>query len=207
MKSPNQSQGEKKMASTALGGNLPTGDQNGLNALAAAMISEPNRLRALLVLVDTSKVTRRTDDGEIIATARVRRIEAILPEDFGAAERLIRRSLEKRTGATVLPLELEDELNAAFAAVDLTADPDAPEAAEATPAEPGAEHLEHGPQAPAEPLEPPAEPPKPKRRGRKPKAESPEPLEPEPEPDPAASADDAEFWAEFDGNGDPGETD
>jgi hypothetical protein len=200
------------MASTALGGNLPTGDQNGLNALAGAMINEPNRLRALLVLIDTSKVTRRTDDGEIIATARVRRIEAILPEDFGAAERLIRRSLEKRTGATVLPLELEDELNAAFAAVDLSADPDAPDPAEPEPgepvAEPGAEPLEPGAEVPAEPLEP----PKAKRRGRKPKpeAEPPEPADAEsPDPDPAdsAAADDAEFWAEFDGNGEPGQTD
>jgi hypothetical protein len=161
--------------------------------------------------VDTSKVTRRTDDGEIIATARVRRIEAILPEDFGAAERLIRRSLEKRTGATVLPLELEDELNAAFAAVDLSADPDAPEAPEAAPGAPGepGEPLEppqagEPAEAPAEPLEP----PKPKRRGRKPKSESLESFEPlEPEPDDTAHADDAEFWAEFDGNGEPGETD
>lgn len=115
------------MTDSALGGSLPSGDANGLNAIAGALAANPTQLRALLVLVDCSKVTRNTDSGTLVATARVRRIEAVLPEDFGAAEQLLRRALEKRTGETVLPLDLEDDIRAAFAEVDLEADADAGE--------------------------------------------------------------------------------
>jgi len=189
------------MAETALGGALPAGDANGLDALAAGLVAEPHRLRAVLVLLDCAKIVQKTDSGERIAVARVRRIEAILGEDFGAAERLIRRSLEKRTGQTVLPLDLEDDLRAAFAEIDLAADaePDADasageaEAEADTPPEPGDQA------GGAEP-----EPPAKGRRGRKPRASAepepppaeaaPEPAEPEIDPDGPDPADLAEPW-------------
>jgi hypothetical protein len=49
-----------------------------------------------------------------VAYARVRRIEVALPGDLSAVERFMRRALEHRSGRTVLPLELEDELRGAF---------------------------------------------------------------------------------------------
>lgn len=102
------------MTDTALGGSLPTGDANGLNAIAHLLVANRTQLRPLLVLVDCSAVTEKTDTGTRIATARVRRIEAVLPQDLGTAEKLMRRALERRTGETVLPLDLEDDLSAAF---------------------------------------------------------------------------------------------
>jgi hypothetical protein len=113
------------MPDAALGGNLPRGDANGLSAMAADLIREPERKRVIIALVDnpTTKINNVT--GDRTATVRVCRIEAVRPADLGAAEQLMRRALEQRMGQTVLPLDLEDELSEAFAEIDLDADPDA----------------------------------------------------------------------------------
>lgn len=111
------------MSDVAIGGTLPVGDHDGLTAIATDLIEQPDRLRVMLAVIDVAKITTRTDDGTRTATVRIRRIEQVLPGDLGAAERLLRRALEHRTGREVLPLDLEDELQAAFAAIDLDADP------------------------------------------------------------------------------------
>ncbi len=48
----------------------------------------------------------------------IRRIEVIAPADLTVAQQLMRRSLEARTGRTVLPLDLEDDIRFAFGQVD-----------------------------------------------------------------------------------------
>lgn len=106
------------MPDVSLGGNLPVGDHDGLTAIASDLIEEPRKLRAMIAVVDTQKITTKTDDGSRTAVVRIRRIEAILAEDLGTAEKLMRRALEKRTGRTTLPLDLEDELEQAFADID-----------------------------------------------------------------------------------------
>ncbi|MCL2729301.1 MAG: hypothetical protein FWE15_04665 [Actinomycetia bacterium] len=107
------------MSDVSIGGSLPVGDNDGLTAIASELIAEPDRLRVMLAVVDVAKVTTKTDDGGRTATVRIRRIEQVLPVDLPAAERLMRRSLERRTGRETLPLELEDELEMAFAGIDL----------------------------------------------------------------------------------------
>jgi hypothetical protein len=111
------------MPDAALGGNLPRGDANGLSALAADLIREPEHKRVIIAIIDNPKTIVHNVTGDRVATVRILRIEAVLPADLPAAEKLIRRALEKRTGQTVLPLELEDELSDAFAEFD-PADPD-----------------------------------------------------------------------------------
>ena len=106
------------MADAHIGGTLPVGDANGLAAIAAELIEDPGRLHVMIAVIDCAKVTTKTDTGDRLATVRVRRIERVLPDDHGAAEVLMRRSLEQRTGHTVLPLELEDDLRAAFAEIE-----------------------------------------------------------------------------------------
>jgi hypothetical protein len=106
------------MPDAALGGNLPRGDANGLSAMAGDLIREPERKRVIIAIVDNPKTVVNNISGDRVATVRVCRIEAVLPQDLGAAEKLMRRALEKRTGQTVLPLDLEDELSAAFAEFD-----------------------------------------------------------------------------------------
>jgi hypothetical protein len=108
---------------------MPGGDENGLLDIAPALVAEganrsPKRLRAVLGIVDCKRVGIESDTGEEIATVRFRRVEVLLGDDLGAAEKLIRRSLEARSGQTTLPLELEDDIRQAFK--DMT-DPASPE--------------------------------------------------------------------------------
>jgi hypothetical protein len=93
---------------------LPKGDENGLYTIAAELIADPKKYRAIIAIVDCRRVTIDQDNGEESATIRIRRAEVVLPDDLGAAERLIRRALENRTGQTTLPLDLEEEIEATF---------------------------------------------------------------------------------------------
>lgn len=125
------------MPDAALGGNLPRGDANGLSAMAAELIADPERKRVIIALVDNPKTVVNNVTGDRVATVRMCRIEAVRPDDLGAAEQLMRRALEARTGQTVLPLDLEDELSEAFAGFDPDADPDAADPAEGPDGEGG----------------------------------------------------------------------
>ena len=120
---------------------MPNGDENGLSAIAADLAAEgkgikPPRLRAVIALVDCRRVTVDADTHEEVATVRFRRVEVLLPADLPAAEKLIRRALEYRSGQATLPLELEDDLEAAFRDMvdaDSPDDPDRPDDPGPTP--------------------------------------------------------------------------
>lgn len=99
-------------SSVRLAGRLPDGDKNGLASIAHLLVDDPSAVHVAIVLVDCSRVLTSTDDGSTLPTARVRAIEPI-PEGPDAKEmrRLLRRALERRTGQTTLPLELERSLD------------------------------------------------------------------------------------------------
>lgn len=108
---------------------LPKGEENGLADIAGALVAEgtgraPKRLRAVIAIIDTKRVGIESDTGEENATVRFRRVEVLLPADLGAAEKLLRRALEARSGQTTLELELEDEIRQAF---EQMANPDSPD--------------------------------------------------------------------------------
>lgn len=99
---------------TKLASALPKGDSNGLDGLARDLVDDPHRMHAVIAVLDCSKIITSTDTGEVEPTARVRRIERVLDADLTAAERLLRRALEKRAGDTQLPIDLEEELEEIF---------------------------------------------------------------------------------------------
>jgi hypothetical protein len=103
---------------TKLAANLPHGEGNGLTALARQLIDTPHDIHVVVALVDCKKVTTDNDTGEIVPTARIRRIEAITDSDRELAAKMLRRALERRTGKTVLPFDLEEDMRAAFGGVD-----------------------------------------------------------------------------------------
>jgi hypothetical protein len=103
---------------TKLSSSLPAGDGNGLDAIARQLIDSPSTLHVAIALVDCKRTMTDTDTGEIVPTARVRRIEIVGSTDIDVAQQIMRRALEERTGQTVLPLDLEDELRAAFGDID-----------------------------------------------------------------------------------------
>ncbi|MDG3012403.1 hypothetical protein G4X40_19875 [Rhodococcus sp. D2-41] len=72
-------------------------------------------MHVAVIVFDVASTKVDTDTGDAIPTIRVRRVEPIgRSDDRKQLERLVMRAFEERTGTTVLPLELEDELRAAF---------------------------------------------------------------------------------------------
>lgn len=103
---------------TKLAAGLPKGEANGLATLARNLIDQPEDIHVVVMLVDCKKISTDVDSGDVEPTARIRRIEAVLAEDHAVAAKMLRRSLESRTGKTVLPYDLEEDLRAAFKGID-----------------------------------------------------------------------------------------
>jgi hypothetical protein len=99
---------------TKLNSRLPKGDANGLDSLARNMLEEPHQVHVVIALVDCLRFTTDVDEGTSEPTARIRRVEVITEADKGQAQVMLRRALEKRTGKTVLPFDLEEDMRAAF---------------------------------------------------------------------------------------------
>lgn len=89
-------------------------DQNGLHAIARELLIDPLKRHVVIAVVDCSKITTDTGTGSTEATVRVLRIEQVHPDDRTEAERLIRRAVEYRSHGTVLPLDIERDLEELF---------------------------------------------------------------------------------------------
>lgn len=103
---------------TKLSSALPGGDGNGLASIARQLVDSPHELHVVIAIVDNKSTTTNHDSDEREPTARIRRIEVISGGDKQIAQQMMRRALEERTGQTVLPIDLEDELRAAFGDID-----------------------------------------------------------------------------------------
>lgn len=100
---------------TKLAGALPQGESNGLAAISRELVELPDKVHVVIALVDCSKITHKVDDGDVIPTARIRRIEAISDAEDGLVlRRILLRQYERRTGKEVLPFALEEDLRSAF---------------------------------------------------------------------------------------------
>jgi hypothetical protein len=107
---------------------MPKGDTNGLTAIAGELAAEvrgdrPQKMRAVIALVRPRRAAIDVDGTETV-TVEFLRVERLLAEDLPAAEKLLRRALETRSGLTVLELDLEDAIREAFAEMS---NPDSPE--------------------------------------------------------------------------------
>ncbi|WMM74271.1 hypothetical protein RCF27_08260 [Rhodococcus pyridinivorans] len=104
------------MSEAKFSSGLPKGETvNGLTAMTGQMSERPEALHVAVIVFDTSKITIDTDTGDATPTARIRRIEPItIADDKKQLNKLVTRAFEQRTGKTVLPLDLEDEIRSAF---------------------------------------------------------------------------------------------
>ena len=96
---------------------LPKGEANGLSSLDRELIDSPSTVHVVIALIDCKKITTDVDSGDVEPVARIRRIE-VIREDKDRAAMMLRRSLEVRTGKTVLPFDLEEDMRAAFEGID-----------------------------------------------------------------------------------------
>ena len=102
---------------TKLAAALPKGESNGLEALARELIDSPSSVHVVVALVDCKRIQTDVDTGDVIPTARIRRIEWI-KQDKDQVALILRRAMEERTGKTVLPFDLEEDMRAAFQGID-----------------------------------------------------------------------------------------
>ena len=108
------------MPTVKLASALPKGSSNGLSVLHQSLIDAPNRVHVVVALIDCKSTTLENDTGEVTPTGRIRRIEVVTePDDMKRLLTLVRRAFEIRTGQTVLPLDLEDDLGAIFKSINL----------------------------------------------------------------------------------------
>jgi hypothetical protein len=106
------------MSDSKLSATLPKGEADGLSHIAPQLIRDPHAFRVILAIIDCKTTTVDNDEGSVVPTARIRRVEVVLDADLPAAEQLMRRALENRSGRSVLPLDLEDEIRVAFKKID-----------------------------------------------------------------------------------------
>jgi hypothetical protein len=99
-----------------LAGTLPAGDANGLAAIAADAADDPRQLRVVIAIVDCKELRTSVDVGDVVPVLRIKRIEALAPEDLKAGRQLWRRAHERRTGRQSLPIDLEEQIEEAFGA-------------------------------------------------------------------------------------------
>lgn len=102
------------MPDLSLSGALPAGDGNGLAKIAGDLVRNPRKVHVAVMLVDSPKTVINNDTGDAVPVVRIRRVEVVLRKDLAAAERLLRRAMEDRTGQTVMDMDLEDEISEAF---------------------------------------------------------------------------------------------
>ena len=103
-----------------LSGKLPKVDANGLVPISERMVADPERVWAVVALVDCQSTTTVYDAGDVIPTARIRHIEVVLtPEHIDMVKRVMSSTMLQRTGREVLPITLEDELIDAFKGIQL----------------------------------------------------------------------------------------
>lgn len=96
---------------------LPKGDADGLSGLEAQMIKKQKPVVAMVIL-EPAIIDEDLETHEKSLKVRIRRIEALLPDDVEAASRLLQRSFESRTGDSTLPIELENDIKEALKGVD-----------------------------------------------------------------------------------------
>jgi hypothetical protein len=103
---------------TKFSGSLPKGDLNGLTALSNQLLRNPKGTHIIVGVIDVKTITTDVDTADQTATVRFRRVEAIDPADADHAVRMMQRAAERRTGAAMLPIEMEDELRELMDALD-----------------------------------------------------------------------------------------
>lgn len=109
---------------------LPKGDADGLSPLEGKLDSDDGDRRIVVfAILDVVSSTELLATHEREFTLKLRRIEALLPGDVEAGTRMLQRAFEQRTGATTLPIDLEDDIRSAFTVNGLV-DPDTGEVLE-----------------------------------------------------------------------------
>lgn len=107
-------------ARITLSGSLPGVDElNGLPSAAPAVIADNDHKVVAVVVLGAQFIKHNVDTDEGSPQMRVWRIEPVTrADDLKALGRIADRAHEARTGKSVLPLDMEDEVRAVFGHVN-----------------------------------------------------------------------------------------
>lgn len=100
---------------------LPKGDANGVAPHSSMLVRPENRKKLWvgLTIFSLPVLVEDTDKNTTTGKLRIRRVELIVdPSDANDLQRILMRAYERRTGAAVLPLELEQDVERAFDGLD-----------------------------------------------------------------------------------------
>lgn len=99
-----------------LSAKLPEYPENGMEAIAHKLVTEPAEVKIAIVRLDTTRLTTDLDTGYIVPTARILSIEPLRDEgSIETALDLMRLAFEARTGLAELPFETADRATQAEA--------------------------------------------------------------------------------------------
>lgn len=102
-------------AEVKLKGALPKGDANGLAPYASEFVRNGLQLRAAIILFNAPNMGVNREKEIQVAELVVRRVELVMdPADAEIMHHLVMRSVRRRSGESVLPLEFEQDIEAAF---------------------------------------------------------------------------------------------
>lgn len=90
-----------------LSGALPPGNRNGIDAIADAMMHAPGQSQIILARVSCKQITTKAKGNTVVVTAGIDDLEAFTHGSTGwtAANELLERQREYRTGQAILPLD------------------------------------------------------------------------------------------------------
>jgi hypothetical protein len=88
-----------------------TSDKDGLGELYESLLADPKACHIVVGVVKTATTTIDFTRGGLRTPAvQFAHIEAVLPQDAGAAERMLRNAYERRTGQQVVMIGLPELL-------------------------------------------------------------------------------------------------
>lgn len=111
---------------TRIASGLPDG--HGLDIVRQQLVDNPHQRHLVIGILDCAKSTTNYEKGTVEPTAAVRVIEVTTPQDTALARRILTRARDRRLGATVLPMDIEDDIAASISgrsediASDITGD-------------------------------------------------------------------------------------
>lgn len=110
---------------TKLKGTLPAGDNsNGLDALNLSICANPLKQFLVIAVVEGDKITTDVSSGAQEAQLRIRRIEAVLPDQANWVSDAMTAAFEKRTGSNSLPIEVDPETGEVIVKEPAAAEPE-----------------------------------------------------------------------------------
>lgn len=96
--------------SVKFGSSLPSDDRNGIGAISAPLVDDPEAEHLIVAVVNCAKITINVDTGDHMPLTRILAVEAFEPKSVIGKQlrEIVRRQYARRTGRNELPFPAPD---------------------------------------------------------------------------------------------------